>query len=76
MATTVKTRRLTCACCGDYAGRWQQYHNQDTGFGLCARCVAWIKERNRFDDGGGDFEATYGKPGVNYAAPTQRESNS
>ena len=55
-------RHLTCACCGDAAGRWQQHWNQDTGFGLCFRCAEWIKGRDRVID----FESTYGKPGINY----------
>ena len=35
-------RYLQCACCGQDAGRWQQWWNRDTGFGLCGKCAAWI----------------------------------
>ena len=62
-------KRKTCACCGAYAGKWPQWFNQDTGYGLCAACVVWIKNRRPF---GGpaitteEFESIYGKPGVHY----------
>ena len=39
---TGKPRWLRCACCGDDAGKFIQWHNQDDGFGLCARCADWI----------------------------------
>ena len=32
-------RFLRCACCGGNAGHWQQWENQDTGWGVCATCV-------------------------------------
>jgi hypothetical protein len=36
-----------CCCCGEAAGRWQQWWNRDTGYGVCMRCVAWTEGRNR-----------------------------
>jgi hypothetical protein len=62
------TRNLTCTCCGAHAGRWEQHWNQDTGYGLCARCRDWIWERNHPGTPQTEFERTYGKPGVNYEA--------
>lgn len=35
---------LRCACCGaDVKGR--QWHNRDTGYGVCVRCVEWMESR-------------------------------
>lgn len=31
-------RNLTCCCCGA-ATRGRQWHNRDTGFGLCPACI-------------------------------------
>lgn len=59
-------RYLNCTCCGGSAGRWQQWHNQDTGYGLCARCAAWIAGRGQTED----MDRTYGVPGVHREAPT------
>jgi hypothetical protein len=50
---------LTCTCCGAYY-KGRQYYNQDEGFSLGQCCVDFCKERS------GDFEATYGAPGVHY----------
>jgi hypothetical protein len=36
-------RRLTCCVCGGDAGRFQQWWNRDTGFGVCAKCIARIR---------------------------------
>ena len=58
-------RQLTCACCGSDAGKWHQHFNQDTGYGVCARCRDWIQARGMDP---GEFRQTYGKPGVNYEA--------
>lgn len=60
-------RSLRCTCCGEHAGRWEQHWNQDTGYGLCAKCRDWIWERAPQHERD-RFEQTYGKPGVNYEA--------
>lgn len=31
-----------CSCCGAYAGAFEQWHNRDTGYGLCGKCAKWI----------------------------------
>lgn len=56
-------RRLTCAVCGDFAGRWEQWFNQDTGFGVCISCVNWMRDRGTTDDQLRDY---YGTEGVNW----------
>jgi len=38
---------MTCCCCGNYAGKWQQWWNRDTGFGICSRCIDWMKGRGK-----------------------------
>lgn len=38
-------RRLTCCCCGRYAGTWRQHWNRDTGYGVCVPCVKTMRER-------------------------------
>ena len=63
------TRNLICCCCGAQAGRWQQHWNRDTGYGLCAKCAAWIPRRWPETD----MEQTFGKVGVNYAPSTGSE---
>lgn len=62
---SVRTRFLTCACCNGHAGRWQQWHNQDTGFGLCARCADWIHRRGM---DAATLTQTYGKAGIHREA--------
>lgn len=58
-------RELACACCGGYAGRWQQWPNRDTGYGVCRRCVEWIAEQGESPE---KIRDDYGVAGVNYAA--------
>lgn len=66
-----RARALDCACCGGDAGRWQQWFNQDTGFGLCVRCAEWVHGRGMAPDA---IVSTYGKPGIHReAASFERE---
>ena len=37
-------RNLTCCCCGELT-RGRQWHNRDTGFGLCRKCSEWISNK-------------------------------
>jgi hypothetical protein len=54
-----------CACCGACVyGRIRQWHNQDTGYSLCAECAGSARRRQDYD--GADFERTYGREGVHY----------
>lgn len=58
-----------CACCGGNAGNCEQWHNQDTGFGLCRKCADWIAERTVFGRPDPlanplEFSRTYGLPGT------------
>ena len=62
-------RGLQCACCGNYAGRFFQFHNQDDGYGLCRPCALWIVEKHDYTPQ--DVAAIYGVEGVNYANEKQ-----
>lgn len=68
-------RRLECSCCGGDAGRFAQWHNQDTGYGMCARCVDDIVARGPeyMERHCIDIVATWGIPGV-HRAPAQHET--
>lgn len=61
----MKTRPLACCVCGSYAGKWQQHWNRDTGFGVCAPCVAWVRRRGTSEE---EIRDLYGKEGVNWGA--------
>ena len=61
-------RTLYCACCGART-RGRQWWNQDNGYGICAKCVNWIKNRERNfgtnpDDA--EIERLYGVRGVHW----------
>jgi len=58
-----RIRGLRCCCCGGYAGRWRQWHNRDTGYGMCANCIAWLRS-----DGTPESEIAelYGVEGVHW----------
>ena len=43
--TTKKTVSLECSSCGGDAGRFQQFWNQDDGYGMCPRCIDEIVAR-------------------------------
>lgn len=59
----MRSKHLHCACCGGDAGRWQQWWNQDTGFGICVRCVEWQLGRGTSVD---EIHDMYGKRDVNW----------
>lgn len=54
---------LECCCCGGDAGRFVQWHNRDTGYGLCQGCIDYC-HRGTTDD---EFRSYYGVAGINYA---------
>lgn len=54
-------RRMLCSCCGAVTpGR--QWHNRDTGYGLCVACIDYCAKRTE----PGEFARTYGNRGVHY----------
>lgn len=59
-------RRMTCCCCGECVpGKWAQWHNRDTGFGICAPCVAWQLGRGT---SAAEVADLYGHAGIHYPA--------
>lgn len=68
--TDTRRASLACCVCGSFAGRWLQHWNQDTGFGLCARCRDWLLTKNPYTP---ELMADlYGLPGRNYEGRTHR----
>jgi hypothetical protein len=63
----------SCACCGEVAGEWVQWPNQDTGTGLCQSCVDWIQGRNSYTPE--EFVCIYGRPGEHYPFPSKYEED-
>jgi hypothetical protein len=63
--------RLTCCCCGEFAGHWKQWHNRDTGFGICKPCHERISQHKPFGHDAPTPEemiSLYGVEGVNWGA--------
>ena len=54
---------LRCACCGSDAPAFLQWHDQDTGYGLCPRCNGTITAK----EGAEYVRRTYGQPGVHHS---------
>lgn len=68
--TAQNVRTLDCACCGAMT-RGRQWHNQDTGYGLCPSCADWIASRFM---AAADMESTYGKRGHHYDVEQQERA--
>jgi hypothetical protein len=60
-----KKRALCCCVCGGDAGKWQQHFNRDTGYGVCFKCVAWLRKRGESET---EITSNYGQEGVNWGA--------
>jgi hypothetical protein len=60
--------RMSCCCCGEYAGRWEQHWNRDTGYGICVSCVDWQRGRGTSET---EIADLYGKEGVNWGKESQ-----
>lgn len=55
-----RIQTLLCACCGAVT-QGRQWHNRDTGYGLCETCVPFVADKTE------DLERGYGFPNVHYA---------
>lgn len=67
----MKKVHLECCCCGAYAGKWQQHHNRDNGYGICAKCVTWMTtppNPKRTATTAEEIADLYGIEGVNWGA--------
>jgi len=58
---TAPIRRLLCSCCGAVT-RGRQWHNRDTGYGLCVDCI----ERCHRNETPEQFRQLYGDRGVHF----------
>jgi hypothetical protein len=56
---------MTCCCCGENAGRFRQHWNRDTGYSICAKCIAWLRSRGETE---AEIRDLYGIEGINFAA--------
>lgn len=63
--------QLICACCGGEAPSKKQWWNQDTGYGICARCftrnVEHEKTRLHNENALADLCFAYGVPGIHHS---------
>lgn len=57
-------KRLLCSCCGSVT-RGRQWHNRDTGWGLCADCIEFCHRKETPEQ----FRRLYGDRGIHYDVP-------
>jgi hypothetical protein len=67
MAQTQGIRTLTCCCCGELT-RGRQWWNRDTGYGVCAKCVAWVRLKGESEV---DIRSNYGEEGIHWGVEAQ-----
>lgn len=67
-----KIRSLECCVCGESAGRFEQWWNRDTGYGVCRRCIDRMVAKGETAE---EIRDLYGVEGVNYAAPIDHRAN-
>lgn len=53
--TSKPIRTLRCCCC-DERTRGRQWHNRDTGHGVCAACVKYMRDAHALDSRRGEDE--------------------
>lgn len=53
---------LSCCCCGQ-GTRGRQWWNRDTGFGICAKCIGWLRSRGTSEE---EIRASYGREGYHF----------
>lgn len=54
-------RRLICACC-EAETKGRQWHNRDTGYGLCLGCIDFVSKRETSEG----MVRMYGHRGIHY----------
>ena len=52
----------TCACCGQHT-KGRQWHNRDTGYGICPACIKWQRGRHVSE---AEIRDLYGIEGINF----------
>lgn len=61
VALSQPVRWLLCSCCGGET-RGRQWHNRDTGYGLCPSCIEQCSRRVTPED----FRRCYGEQGIHF----------
>lgn len=56
-----RVRSLFCSCCGGWT-RGRQWHNRDTGYGLCVDCIDFVSARETPEQ----MLRCYGRRGYHY----------
>jgi len=67
-------RRMTCSCCGSYAGHFAQHANRDTGYGMCRPCIEWVQKprgKHQLGETAAELLDLYGIEGTHYATQEQ-----
>lgn len=59
-----RVKTLICCCCGSYT-KGRQWWSRDKGYGICPKCVEWIKNHEPMD--AKEFEFSYGVAGVHHS---------
>lgn len=60
MNAPVKT--MSCCCCGESC-RARQWWNRDTGYGICRKCIDWMRARGTSD---AELLELYGQEGIHW----------
>lgn len=58
---TGQVRRMLCSCCGAVT-KGRQWHNRDTGYGLCVECIPYCQRGETHET----FQKLYGLRGVHF----------
>lgn len=63
-------RNLICSCCGGIA-RGRQWHNRDTGYGMCVDCIGYVRRMGMSEE---EIRKNYGIEGVHWGKGTKLEN--
>lgn len=62
MEKQIRLTAKTCCVCGD-GTKGAQHWNRDTGYGICPKCIAWLRSKGTSE---AELLDLYGVEGVNY----------
>lgn len=57
-------KTLICSCCGQHT-KGRQWWNQDTGYGMCSKCIESVEKHRNYQDRE-YLKQTYGIENVHY----------
>jgi hypothetical protein len=60
-----KIKNLECCCCGDSC-KGRQWWNRDNGYGVCGKCIAWMRSRKTSET---EIRDLYGIEGEHFNCP-------